>query len=133
MQALQGLRVEKLWGFVSFLSMEIEFVPTMVKEGKLTGSVKLRIPTIEERLDYMEVVGFGSKSVDGEISQETQGLSATKRLLKPLQEKHLIEVSLMNGDEKFSSYDDLQYSEAGMAVIIECCAQLLTGFKPSKN
>jgi hypothetical protein len=114
--------------------MQIQFTPKAVHEGKLIGTVEIKVPSLDERLEYMETTGLDTASEDGSINQTAKNISILRKMLPILKKKHLIKVELKDLDGAvLDSYEALQYSEAGSEVLMECAGLLLSGFKPSKN
>ncbi len=111
----------------------INFVPACCKGEGATheGSVTLRLPTFDEKFDYIEQMSVMANDA-GEIEKDvTMSKLRTIRALVKLSQPHYVEVSLKNkatGDE-MKSFDDLQYSDEGHAVLMEVAGQLVHGFK----
>ena len=111
----------------------VTFVPTICRgEGaKYSGGITLRLPTFDEKFQYLEDTGI-ELNKDGEVEMGTTSdrMRMIRKMVK-LSEKHYIVVELKNNatGEELKSFEDLQYDTDAHAILVEVATQLVSGFK----
>jgi hypothetical protein len=111
----------------------VKIVPSVCKvsDAKWSGYVVMRLPTFDEKFDYIESLNV-EMGKDGEV----EGVSTMDRIkqirkLVSASQKHYSEVCLENKEtgEKVSSFDEMQYVDDLHAVMAEIAGKLVDGFK----
>lgn len=110
----------------------IKIVPTVCKGDDATweGSVTLRLPTFDEKFDYVERLQVTVKD-DGTVEgDQVQKLKSVREMVK-ISKDHYIEVALKSKatGEDVKSFDDMQYVEELHGTLVEIAGMLLNGFK----
>jgi hypothetical protein len=109
----------------------INFVPACCKGEGATheGSVTLRLPTFDEKFDYIEQLQAVKDGGDIEAEQ-MQKLRSIRSMVK-MSKAHYVEVSLKNKatGEEVKSFDEMQYCDDLHAVLMEVAGHLVNGFK----
>ena len=111
----------------------VVFIPSICKgdEALFSGEVELRLPTFDEKFEYLEKTGI--EFDDGglvEVGTTPNKIKFIREIVK-LSEKHYIRVSLkdLNSNEEFKSFEDLQYCTEAHPLLMEVATALLNGFK----
>lgn len=110
----------------------IKIVPTICKGDAATweGSVTLRLPTFDEKFDYLERLQI-KVGEDGTVEgSQNQKLRSIREMVK-LSRDHYQEVDLKckaNG-EHVKSFDEMQYLEDLHGALVEIAGMMLNGFK----
>lgn len=113
---------------------EVVYTPKACsKEGAIvSGSVKIRIPNLVERYEYISQVGFKA-GADGAIENNLESLKSIAQMVK-LSQPHYVSVDIKKSDgTEVKSYDDLITDPDCDEIVIEVAGMLLNGFKASKN
>jgi hypothetical protein len=110
----------------------IKIVPTVCKGEDATweGSVTLRMPTFDEKFDYLEKLQV-SVSEDGTVEgSQNQKLKSIREMVR-LSKEHYLEVDLKSkvSKEEIKSFDDMQYVEELHGALVEIAGMMLNGFK----
>lgn len=110
----------------------VKIVPTVCKGDDATweGSVTLRLPTFDEKFDYVERLQVHVNE-DGTVEgDQSQKLKSVREMVK-MSKAHYVECDLKNKStgELIKSFDDLQYVEDLHSTMVEIAAMLLNGFK----
>ena len=110
----------------------IKIVPTVCKGDNAAweGFVVLRLPTFDEKFDYLERLQVTVKD-DGTVEGDAhQKLKSVREMVK-MSQAHYVEVSLKNKKtgEEVKSFDDIQYVEDLHSAMVEIAAMMLNGFK----
>lgn len=109
----------------------IKIVPSICKgkAAKWEGSVTLRLPSFDEKFEYIERL---SMEVDGEgniQASQAKQIASVREMVK-ISQKHYESVDLKSKDgEHVTSFDDMQYVEDLHAALIEIAGMMLNGFK----
>lgn len=110
----------------------VNYVPSVCQGDAATwkGSILLRLPTFEEKFEYIEKMGINVDK-DGDVESDKMTQVKSIRSLVKLSSAHYLEVNLskLDGSEDVKSYDDMQYVEELHAVLIEIASKILNGFK----
>lgn len=111
----------------------VKYVPSVCKGDNPTfsGFIELRLPTFDEKYEYLETSGI-SVGESGEInSGNTISQMAVIRKFVKQSAKHYQSVSLKKiaTEEAFESFDDMQYDSDCHQILIEVATQLINGFK----
>ncbi len=97
------------------------------------GSLKMRIPTFQERWDYFAQIGMkmNAGGIDQTNLQDDQMGTAVKLAL--LAEKHVVAVDLTKiaDGRVYKSYADLAYDQECDAILFELGMAMLRGFGPT--
>ena len=108
-----------------------KIVPSVCKsEGAVwEGSVTLRLPTFDEKFDYIEKMQVHVKDGEAEASN-LSNLRAIREMVR-ISKDHYVEVSLVNKEtkEEIKSFDDLQCCDELHSVLVEVATTLLNGVK----
>ena len=113
---------------------EVVYTPKACsKEGAVVnGSVKIKIPSLVERYEYISQVGFKTNS-DGTLDNNLESLKSVAQMVK-LSQPHYVSVDIKKTDgTELKSYDDLVNDPDCDEIVIEVAGMLLNGFRPSKN
>lgn len=106
-----------------------KFVPSCCKgdNAAYEGSIVLRLPTFEERFDYMEKC----VEAEGEKKSDVSNYIKSTKLMVSLSKSHYESVDIKHKEsgEHFKSFDDLQYNPDMHAVMIEVGTMFIQGFK----
>ncbi|NBU34067.1 hypothetical protein EB118_06760 [bacterium] len=110
----------------------INITPTICKGDDATweGSVTLRLPTFDEKFDYIERLQVTVKD-DGTVEgDQNQRLKSVREMVR-LSKDHYKEVNLKNKKtgEEVKSFEEMQYVEDLHPTMVEISAMLLNGFK----
>lgn len=112
--------------------MEKKFIPpACIGEGCLfEGHVILKVPSTDERLEYLDKCGFG---LEGTASKRDQ-LKMQAELLK-VSYPHYISVDIKRKEDgyQFKSLDELKYDSSCSVILTEVASALLNGFTLGKN
>lgn len=117
------------------MAFEVKYVPECVSDKKstLAGHVLLRIPTIMERLNYMDVAGveIDEKGTVNLAQGQIKGISK----LMELSQAHYVKVDIKrkDGSYEFTSFDELASDGEGCKVLTDVALKILHGFNISKN
>jgi|688.fasta_scaffold651794_2 hypothetical protein len=110
----------------------VTIVPTVCKgkAAKWEGSVMLRLPTFDEKYEYIERISIDVDD-DGSVQASKAKQIAGVREMVKISQKHYEKVDLKHKEtgEVISSFEEMQYSEEMHAVLIEVAGMLLNGFK----
>lgn len=110
----------------------VNYVPACCKCDDATheGSVTLRLPTFDEKFDYIEQLQASVKDT-GEIEADQMQKLRSIRAMVKLSKAHYVEVSLKNKTtgEEVKSFDDMQYCDDLHSVLMEVAGHLVNGFK----
>jgi hypothetical protein len=112
----------------------VKIVPSICKgdDSHWTGHVVMRLPTFDEKFEYLENLGVNF-SDSGAVVESEGGNNRVKQLRKmvDLSKKHYVEVSLKNVDtgEEINSLEDMTYNEDCHKALIEIATMMLQGFK----
>lgn len=112
--------------------MEITYIPEVCQQdgGKVSGELKIKVPSLLARYDYMEKAGV-QITMDGEVKGGNL-INAIKYLVGVAKE-HITEVKIKSGDKDLKSYDCLMYDPGGQAVLQEIATNLMKGFGPGNG
>ena len=109
----------------------LKIVPSICKgkAAKWEGSVTLRLPSFDEKFEYIERL---SMEVDGEgniQASQAKQIASVREMVK-ISKKHyeLVELKSKDGEE-VKSFEEMQYVEELHGVLIEVAGMLLNGFK----
>lgn len=110
----------------------IKVIPAICKGEGATyeGSVTLRLPTFDERFEYVERLQMTVKD-DGSLeAKEMNKLRSVREMVK-ISKDHYLEVDLKckATGEVVKSFDDMQYVEELHNSMVEIAGMLLNGFK----
>lgn len=110
----------------------IKIVPTVCKGDDATweGSVTLRMPTFDEKFDYLEKIQI-SVNEDGTVEgSQNQKLKSIREMVK-LSKDHYMEIDLKSKStkEEIKSFDDMQYVDELHSALVEIAGMMLNGFK----
>jgi hypothetical protein len=110
----------------------IKIVPTVCKGDNATweGGVTLRLPTFDEKFDYIERLQV-TVSDDGTVEgNQVQRLKSVREMVK-ISKDHYQEVNLKSKKtgEEVKSFDEMQYVEDLHPTMVEIAGMLLNGFK----
>ena len=110
----------------------IKIVPTVCKGDNATweGSVTLRMPTFDEKFDYLEKIQI-SVNEDGTVEgSQNQKLKSIREMVK-LSKDHYIEIDLKSKatKEEIKSFDEMQYVDDLHGALVEIAGMMLNGFK----
>jgi len=110
----------------------IKIVPTVCKGDNATweGSVTLRLPTFDEKFDYIERLQV-TVSEDGTVEgNQVQKLKSVREMVK-ISKDHYQEVNLKRKKtgEDVKSFEEMQYIEELHGTMVEIAGMLLNGFK----
>lgn len=86
------------------------------------GHVKVKIPMFSERMKMAGQMGL-TQIAEGKIDEQVEVMGSLIAKVKD----HVAEVNLSWGEEKFSSFDDLQYPKEGVELITELGLLLVNG------
>lgn len=115
--------------------MELEYVPKACRgdKAKFQGSILLRVPTFDEKYQYIEESGFELED-DGTVRASIKQIGALRKIAK-LAEKHCLKVTLEKLDDKkkISSYQEMTEDPDCEALILELATGLLNQFKPGNE
>lgn len=112
----------------------IKLIPSVCKgEGaKWSGHIVMRLPTFDEKFEYMENLGV-QVGDDGAVVESESATSRLKQVRRMVEcsKKHYQEVSLENKEtgEKVDSLDDMLYVDELHKVLVEVAGMLISGFK----
>lgn len=111
----------------------VNIVPSLCKgkAAKWEGSVTLRLPTFDERYEYIEALNVKATE-DGTVeSMPLSSQLASIREMVKLSQKHYVSIDLKNKEtlEEIKSFDDMQYIEDLHVVMIEVATMIIKGFK----
>lgn len=111
----------------------VNIVPSICKgkAAKWEGSVTLRLPTFDERYEYIESLNIKATD-EGEIETMTTAKQiASVREMVKVSKKHYVTIDLKHKEsgEEIKSFEEMQYVEDLHAVMIELATMLLRGFK----
>lgn len=116
----------------------IKYVPEALKkeDAKLEGSLTLRLPTFDEKFDYIDQSGL-ELSEDGAIDLKTLKLKdrvKVVRLFVNLSKAHYLKVEMKHKEtgEEYTSFEDLSCEPDAEAMLAEVGMQLINGFKLGK-
>lgn len=103
------------------------------KEGSLVkGNVKIRVPNMIERYEYISQVGFKANQ-DGQLENSSDNLRSIAQMVK-LSQPHYLEVNLKHNDgSSIKSFDEMLDNPDCDEIMIEISGMILNGFRPSKN
>lgn len=109
-----------------------KIVPTVCKGDNAAweGFVVLRLPTFDEKFEYLERMQVNVKE-DGTVEGNTNQKLHTVREMVKMSQSHYVEVSLKNKKtgEEVKSFDDMQYVEDLHGAMVEIAGMMLNGFK----
>ena len=109
----------------------IKYVPSVCKGDapKWQGSIELRLPTFDEKFDYIESMELGVNA-DGDVDSSSMHKVRSIRKLVKMSEKHYISVALKSSDGvEIKSFEDMQYEDDMHTVLAEVSGLMLNGFK----
>jgi len=111
--------------------MQFVHVPRICKPGEggevpaLTGSVTLKMLTFDERYGLLESIGV--ESIEG--LDDMKQIPLLRKLVAFSKDKYVaVDIKGADGRE-FKSFDDLQYSNDGHAVLLDCAIALVSAGK----
>ncbi len=114
---------------------EIDFVPRVCKGDAplFEGFVKLRLPSFDERMKYLEDAGVVIKE-DGTVDHSLKQMSAVRKLVQ-FSAAHYIKVSLKKVEDGslISNFEELTLDPDCDGILIEVASSIASGLKPSKN
>lgn len=113
---------------------EVEYEPKACsKEGsEIKGKVKIRVPNMIERYEYIAQVGFKANGA-GELEANSESLRSIAQMVK-MSESHYVSVDLKKLDgTEIKSYAAMLDDPDCDEIMIEVAGMLLNGFKPTKN
>lgn len=106
--------------------MDVLFTPSVCSGERktFTGALVLRVPTFDERYQYMEECG---------VVGETVGIGAIRKAVK-LSAPHYVKVDLKRDEDGkvFSSFEDLAMDSGCDSILIEVSTKILNGFRLGK-
>ena len=110
----------------------VNVVPTICKgkAAKWEGSVTLRLPTFDEKYEYIERISIDVDDEGNVQASKAKQISGIREMVK-ISQKHYEKVELKHKEsgELISSFEEMQYSDDMHAVLIEIAGMLLNGFK----
>lgn len=111
--------------------MQFVHVPRICQPGEdgsaplFAGSVTLKMLTFDERYGLLEAIGVESVDGLGDMKQ----IPLLRKLVAFSKDKYVaIDIKGADGRE-FKSFDDLQYSNDGHAVLLDCAIALVSAGK----
>jgi len=109
--------------------MEIVYTPEVCNdpESGITGHLKIKVPSLIARYDYMEKAGMDI-GMDGNV--KGGNLIKAIKYLVGVSKDHLTEVKLSVKGRDLSSYDDLLYDADGQNILQDIAMKLMSGFAP---
>ena len=111
--------------------MQIEYVPTQCKGKDKTfeGSLKIKLPTFDQKYLYMEQSGF-SVNEKGEFEAGMKQIPAIRKMVCFAKE-HIVGVDLkkIKPSMEIKSFVQMSYDSDCDAILIEVAMQLMNGFK----
>ena len=116
--------------------MELEYTPkaTQVEGAKVTGTIKVKLPSVIEKYDYMDKCGI-DVSAEGEVDMAKMNTIRFIKTLVELSEDHYAEIKLkkVDGGAAVTTWDDLIHDPDCEPIVNEVATALIGGFKPSGN
>lgn len=121
---------------------ELAYIPKQcqetVEDGKIiaptfAGSIKIRVPTFDERYEILEKSGVkvGSK---GEIEVGENALLILRNTVKISKDFYIaVEIRKLSDGTEYKSFEDMSVDPDCDALLIDVAHALRGGFKPSKN
>lgn len=110
----------------------IKLVPAICKGDDATweGFVVLRLPTFDEKFDYVERMQLAIKE-DGTVEGDQLAKLKSVREMVKVSKAHYVEVELKSKStgEVVKSFDEMQYCEDLHGTMVELAAMILNGFK----
>lgn len=111
--------------------MEIDYIPTQCKgeDKKFEGTVKIKLPSFDQKYLYMEQSGF-SVNEKGEFESGIKQIPAIRKMVS-FAKDHIVSVSLKKipSGVQFKAYDEMIYDGDCDSILIEIAMQLMNGFK----
>ena len=111
---------------------QVTYVPSACKGDDATfeGSVTLRLPTFDEKYEYLERIGI---TIDDEGKVDLGDKKNRLRLMREMvkaSSSHYLEVKLKNKatGEELKSFEDMSYEPLAYPILTEVAPQLLNGF-----
>lgn len=111
----------------------VKIVPNVCKgeAAKWSGYVVMRVPTFDEKFEYIENIGVSMKE-DGTMDSDgsSNRISQVRKMVS-LSQKHYMEVSLENKEtgEKVASFEEMQYVEDLHGSLVEISGMMASGFR----
>ena len=109
--------------------MEVDFKPSAFGE-KFDGTIKLIVPSFDDRFEYMEVAGLKINQ-DGNI-EYTSDYSQMIRKLVGFSKKFYKSVEVKNKQSgvEYKSFEDMACDVDCDPILIEVATKIRTGFRP---
>lgn len=101
-----------------------KYIPKVVKDGKFTGYIKLKLLTFDEHYDFLEMY-----TAAGEKDDPLAGLKATRKIVTA-SKPYYVEVDLkrVSDGAEFKSFDDLAYGADCHKILVDVANGLVGSF-----
>lgn len=110
--------------------MNISYVPEICKgeNPQYTGSIVLRLPSSDERIDYLADSGFNLSD-----PRSKENLKATSYLMKKVYD-HIVKVDMKRTSDgkKLATLEDLRFEEGLFPTLITMANEIMSGFTVGK-
>ena len=110
--------------------MNTEYVPKQCegKDAKFKGSVVLRVPTVDERLEYMAESEIPDVK-DNESLDQKAAVRSQLKLMKYSYEHYVkVDITRIIDKKKYSSVEDLRYDSECQSILQDIANKVVAGF-----
>ena len=112
--------------------MDVVFIPSQCKgkDATFKGSVTLRMPSFDERYQYLEEINLKVNS-DGEADLGSMNQIGMIRKMVRFSKDHYSKVELKRVEDgkEFKSFDEMAFDPSCDAILSEVAGQLINGLK----
>jgi hypothetical protein len=127
--------------------INMKFIPALCKEQQTTddsgqvtvtpamfsGSITLKIPTYDERCEYLEQCGIDVGD-DGGVERKKSNLSILRAMVRASQKFYVeVDITKVDGGHTYKNFDDLSLDPDCDGILMEVAREVRGGFRPSKN
>lgn len=105
------------------------------EEKTFEGNLEIRLPTFDEKFEYLESIGMNLDEVDNLEKVSKLSLLKSIRSMVRLSKPHYIAVNLkkLGTGEDYKSYDDLSTDPDAHGILTEVASKMLEGFSLGKR
>lgn len=113
----------------------VKYVPSVCKgeNPSFEGSVTLRMPTFDERMDYLESLTEGDFEIDesGKMNRvKSQNMKSIRQMVKNSQKHYqAVEIKNKSTGEEYKSFEDLTSDGETHLILIEVASFIIQGAK----